>query len=152
MKNKLKSFFTFKSLIIPLILMALIPVAAFADAPVAPVDFAAVVMALWQAIQNHASTALLLVPVFQLLRTSEVAPLLGWFSGKYLQVVIAIITAIGFVINAWATGQALGQAAITGLFTSGGAMLIYDAIRSIQPPAPTPVPVVAPAAPAAPAV
>lgn len=101
--------------------------------PVAP-DLGASLLALWQAIQNHAGTALILVPVFQILKSNPVMGLLGGLGGKGMQIAVALITTGGFVINAWATGQSLGMAAVTGLFTAGGCMLIYDAFAGINPP------------------
>lgn len=111
------------------LLVLFFPLLAFAaDAP----DFAGSILAIWTAIQSHAGTALILVPVFQFLRTNEVVGILSKISGKYLQVVIAVLTVLGFVVDAWAKGQGLGAAAIAGLFTSGGAMLIFEAIKSIK--------------------
>lgn len=120
----------FLSLLLPLSLIALFPLFAFADGG-AP-DLTSTILALWQGIQNHSGTAVILMAVFQLLRTNESVGILSKISGRYLQVVIAILTTLGFIANAWAQGQPLGQAAITGLFTSGGAMLVYQAIASIN--------------------
>lgn len=109
-------------------------VAFAADNAPAP-ELSAVLLALWGAIQNHASTAMILVPVFQFFRTGEIVGVLGKFSGKWLQAIIAFFTAGGFVLDAYVKGQPLLQALVTGLVTSGGAMLIYDAIRDIKKPA-----------------
>jgi hypothetical protein len=104
---------------------------AMAADPAAP-NLTDSIMLLWKAIQDHSGTALILVPVFQILRTNESLGLLSKLGGKGMQIAVALITTGGFIVNAWATGQSLGQAAVTGLFTAGGAMLIYNAIRSIK--------------------
>lgn len=121
--NKLKSVLFGLFLMFPLI--------AFAAEVVEP-DFTASIMQLLGAIQGKASVAVILVAVFQLLRTAPVVGILGKFSGKYLQAIIAGVTALGYVAQAWATSGNLGAAAVEGLFTAGGAMLIYQAIRSIK--------------------
>lgn len=127
---------------LPVALMMVLPICAFAaDGAEAPALVPAI-MALWAAIQAHSTTAVTLVPVFQILRSNELAPVLSKLSGRYLQAVIAIVTTGGFIASAWAAGSSLGEALVTGLFTSGGAMLIYDAFRSIKNPS-------EPAAPAA---
>ena len=126
---KLTSMFVF------LIGMFMVAGYAFADTvAVAAPDLTASLLALWSAIQNHSATALILVPVFQILKSNQVVGLLSHLSGKGFQIAVALITSLGFVVNAWASGQSLGQAAVTGLFTAGGAMLMYDAIRGITPP------------------
>jgi hypothetical protein len=101
-----------------------------ADAGVVP-SFAESVGALIGSITSKAPFAVVLVAVFQFLRTNEMIGILGKLAGKYLQVAIAALTALGFVAAAWARGESLGAAAIEGLFSAGGAMLIYDAIRNI---------------------
>lgn len=90
------------------------------------------VMALFQAIQGKAVTAVILMHVFQILRTNEAIGVLGkiGLSGKSLQLAIAVLTTLGYVANAWATSGNLGAAAIEGLFTAGGAMLIFDALKA----------------------
>jgi hypothetical protein len=72
--------------------------------------------------------------VFQILRTHEVFGILGklGLSGKGMQVAVAIITAIGFCADAYARGGNIMQALIEGLFVSGGAMLIFDALKKTQ--------------------
>jgi len=104
---------------------------AFAADSAAP-DFSLTIIALMEAIKNHGSVAVILVAVFQLLRTAPVVGVLGSVTGKYLQVIIAVSTALGYIAVAAAQGKSWGVAAIDGLFTAGGAMLIYDAIRSIK--------------------
>lgn len=91
------------------------------------------------ALKDKATTAVILVFVFQILRTHEFLGILGKLGvqGKLLQVAIAVITALGFVAEAWGRGAPIGQALIEGLFTAGGMMLIFDAIRSTSPPKPT---------------
>ena len=93
--------------------------------------FAESVGALISSITTKAPFAVVLVAVFQFLRTNEMIGILGKLAGKYLQVAIAVLTALGYVAAAWARGESIGSAAIEGLFTAGGAMLIYDAIRNI---------------------
>lgn len=120
---------------------------AFADvvtsAPTDP-DLTQSLLALWSAIQNHSGTALLLVPIFQILRTHETLGILSKLSGKWMSVIVAVLTTAGFVVNAKIAGQSLLQAAITGLVTSGGAMMIYDAFKDMNS-----APVVAVAVPSA---
>jgi len=107
-----------------------------ADAGAAP-DLTSTILALWQAIQSHSGTALILVPVFQILRTNEMLGILSKLTGRGMQIAVAVITTGGFVVDALAKGQSIGQAAIAGLITAGGAMLIFDAIRLMKnPPAP----------------
>jgi hypothetical protein len=122
------------SLILFIVAMFLFVGHAFAADAATP-DLMASILALWAAISSHATTALVLVPVFQLLRTHEVLGVLGGLSGRWMQVVVAVITTGGFVVQALASGQGLAQALIAGLLTSGGAMVLFDAIRSIPPAA-----------------
>lgn len=91
-------------------------------------------MSLFTAIQGKAVTAVILVHVFQILRTNEAIGILGklGLKGKAMSVAVAVLTTLGFVATAWATGMPLGQAAIEGLFTSGGAMLIFNALKAEQ--------------------
>lgn len=117
------------------IFMLAMPLMVFAADGAAAPDLTAVILSLLNAIKDKAPVAVILVCVFQLLRTAPVLGILGKLSGKYLQLAIAIITALGYVAEAWARGMSLGAAAIEGLFTAGGAMLIYTAIRSIEPKA-----------------
>ena len=119
-------------ILLPMFLM-FFSLVALAENTVNAPGFVDSLFALWKAIQDHASTALILVPLFQLLRTNEVLGILKNLSGRWMQVSVAVITTLGFVVDAAAKGQSWGQAAIAGLFTAGGAMLIYDAIRSINP-------------------
>jgi len=109
----------------------LFPFMAFAADAVQP-DFTGSILALLDTIKGKAPIALILVAVFQLLRTAPVVGILGKFSGTYLQVIIAASTALGFVAQAWAASGNIVTAAIEGLFTAGGAMLIYTAIRDIK--------------------
>lgn len=95
-------------------------------------DLTSTILAIWKAIQDKSGVALILVPVFQLLRTHEVLGILSKLTGKGMQLAVAIITTGGFVVDALAKGQNIGTAIIAGLFTAGGAMLIYDAIRSMK--------------------
>lgn len=98
------------------------------DAPVLGASF----IALFDAIKNKAAAAVVIMHVFQILRTHEVFGLLGkiGLQGKGLQIAIAVITALGFVAEAYGKGANLGQALIEGLFTAGGSMLIYDAVKA----------------------
>lgn len=127
--KKLGKFFATFGL--PLFLVMLFPLYALAADPAAP-SLVPAIMALWAAIQAHAQTSVTLVPIFQILRSSEVIGILSKFSGRYLQAVIACLTAGGFIVDAWAKGGSLAEALVTGLLTSGGAMLIFDAFRSIK--------------------
>jgi len=108
-------------------------VAFAADAP--PLGDSLV--ALLNAIKEKASAAVILVFVFQILRTHEVFGILGklGLQGRGLQITIAVITALGFVADAYARGGNLMQAVIEGLFVSGGSMLIFDALKKTTAPA-----------------
>lgn len=89
------------------------------------------IMALFLAVKDKASTALILVAVFQVLKTNEALGVLGkiGLSGNTLRIVIALITVGGYVVEAYSRSGNLGAAAIEGLFTSGGAMLIFQAFK-----------------------
>lgn len=104
---------------------------AFASGEVQP-DLTLTLLSLLEAIKGNGGVAVILVAVFQLLRTAPVLGILGKFSGKYLQLIIAAATALGYVAKAAAEGKSWGMAAVEGLFTAGGAMLIYTAIREIK--------------------
>lgn len=99
------------------------------------------IMALFTAIQSKAVTAVVIMHVFTILRTNEALGILGklGLSGKGMRVAVAVLTTLGYVANAWATSGDLGAAAIEGLFTAGGAMLIFDAFKSTAAAAPAPV-------------
>ena len=77
---------------------------AFAADSAAP-DFSLTIIALMEAIKNHGSVAVILVAVFQLLRTAPVVGVLGSVTGKYLQVIIAVSTALGYIAVAAAQGN-----------------------------------------------
>lgn len=89
------------------------------------------IMALFLAVKDKASTALILVAVFQVLKTNEALGVLGkiGLSGNTLRIVIALITVGGYVVEAYSRSGNLGAAAIEGLFTSGGAMLLFQAFK-----------------------
>jgi hypothetical protein len=113
--------------------MLFLPLYAFA-ADGAEVALIPAIMALWAAIQTKASTSIVLVPVFQILRSKEIYGILEKVSGNYLRAVIAIVTAGSYVAEAWSKGGSLIEALISGLFTAGGAMIIYTAFRDIKAP------------------
>lgn len=104
---------------------------ALAD-EVAQPDFTVSVLSLLEAVKGKASIVVILVAVFQLLKTAPVVGILGKVSGKYMQVIIAVTTVGGFIVDSMARGTSLVTAAVEGLFTSGGAMLLYSAIKSIK--------------------
>lgn len=112
--------------------------AAMADGT-APPAITDSLLALFNAIQTHATAAVVLMFVFQVLRTNEFVGILGkiGLKGKGLQMVIAVVTALGYIFNAYAKGENLLQAAMEGLFTSGGAMLIFDSWNNTPVPAVT---------------
>ncbi len=90
------------------------------------------VMALFMAVKDKANGALIAVAVIQILKTNEAIGLLGklGLSGNGLRVATAIIITLGYVAEAWVrTGSLNGAAVIEGLFTSGGAMLIFQAFK-----------------------
>lgn len=115
---------------LPVALLALFPMIALAAEPVPSLSQS--LMALLGAIKDHAVAAVVIMHVFQILRSNEAIGILGklGLSGKTLQVAIAVLTALGYVAEAYARGGNLVSAAIEGLFTSGGAMLIYDAVKN----------------------
>lgn len=90
------------------------------------------VILLFNAIKDHASTAVVVMFVFKILTSHETYGVLGkiGLQGKTLQIVIAILTTLGFCADAWAKGSSIPQALIEGFFTAGGAMLIYDASKT----------------------
>lgn len=94
--------------------------------------FGSAIMSLFGAIKDHASTAVIVMFVFKILTSHETYGLLGkiGLQGKSLQITVAVLTALGFVADAWAKGASIPQALIEGLFTAGGAMLIYDASKT----------------------
>lgn len=96
-----------------------------------PVGLGAAVMALFGAIKDKAVTAVVVMHVFQILRSNESIGLLGKLGvkGNGMRVAVALLTTLGYVAEAWARSGNLGQAAIEGLFTSGGAMLLFDAFK-----------------------
>lgn len=117
--------------LVPLLLIALFPFYAMAaDGEVAIVP---AIMALWAAIQAKASTSMVLVPVFQILRSKEIYGILEKVTGNYLRVVIAFVTAGSYVVEAWSKGGSIVEALFSGLLTAGGAMLVYEALRDIKP-------------------
>lgn len=92
-------------------------------------------LALFGDIQSKAVAAVILMHVFQILKTHEVLGVLGkvGLSGRALQIAIAAITALGFCADAYAKGSSILQALIEGLFTAGGAMLVYQAWNEPAP-------------------
>lgn len=103
-----------------------------ANAADEPVDLASAVLALFGAIKEKAVFAVVLMHVFKVLRTNESIGILGkiGLSGTGMRVAVAVLTVGGYVLNSYLINGNLGQAAIEGLFTSGGAMLLYDAFRA----------------------
>lgn len=113
-------------------LIALLAVGQFMLAHAAePVSLSDALLALFNDIKGKAATAVVLMHVFQILRSHEVLGILGkiGLKGKGLQITIAVITALGFVFDAHAKGAPIIQALVEGLFTAGGAMLIFDALK-----------------------
>ena len=132
-----------------LTLASLVSIPALADGaqPPALTDS---ILALFNAIKDHAAAAVILYAVFQVLKTNETIGILGklGLQGKGMQIAVAVITALGYVFNAYIKEGSTAnwfQAAVEGLFTSGGAMLIYSAIsaHAADATAPAPAPVVA---------
>ncbi len=111
-------------------LLLFITTVAYAADVVAP-GLGESVGALIASITTKAPFAVVLVAVFQILRTNEIMPILGKLTGRYMQAAIAVLTTLGYVASAVVSGKPWGAAAIEGLFTSGGAMIIYDAFRAI---------------------
>lgn len=97
-----------------------------------PMDLGTAVMMLFTAIKDKAVTAVIVMHVFQILRTNQALGVLGklGLSGKGMRIAVALLTTLGYVADAWARSGNIGQAAIEGLFTSGGAMLLFDAFKA----------------------
>lgn len=90
------------------------------------------VMGLFMAIKDKASAAMIAVAVIQILKTNEALGVLGkiGLKGNGLRVATALIITFGYVAEAWVrTGSLNGAAVIEGLFTSGGAMLLFQAFK-----------------------
>lgn len=130
-------------LMLPFLALALIALlgqcilAYGADAP----SLSEGILGLLGAIKDKAAVAVVLMHVFQILRTHEVFGILGklGLSGKGLQVAVALLTTAGFVVDAYAKNANLASAIIEGLFTAGGAMLIYDAFKASSAGVATPL-------------
>lgn len=145
----MKKFMSYYLIPLFCVFAALIGVSAFADTvPPVPVDWVALLTQLYNAVTGHAGTAVVVMAIIQILKTAPVIGFLSKIEGVYLQLSVAILTTVGFIVDAVIKGQSWGAAAVTGLFTAGGAMLIYDGIVAIKAPAPvTPiVPVTPPTA------
>lgn len=122
---------------------------AFADtAPVVspPIDWVGLLTNLYSAFANHAGTAVVIVAIVQVLKTAPVIGFLSNVEGKYVQLTVALVTTLGYIASAVVTGSSWTQAALTGLLTAGGAMLIYDGYAAINAPAVPVAPVAPPAA------
>lgn len=105
---------------------------AHADGGVAAPDLPTALTSLFGAITGHATAAVVIMYVFQVLTNHDVLGVLGklGLQGKTLQIVIAVLTALGYVASAFVQKGDLVQALIEGLFTAGGAMLIYDSAKN----------------------
>lgn len=77
------------------------------------------------------ATAPIIVAAVQLLKTDLVGGLLSKLNANALRLVMAVATVAGNVA-ASAGSKGWLAAAVEGLFMSGGAMLIYDTIRSVK--------------------
>jgi hypothetical protein len=99
---------------------------------VSPPDLVGSLTGLFNAIKDHAAAAVIIYAAFQVLKTNEVIGILGklGLQGKGMQITVAALTAAGYVLDAYLKDGNLFQAAIEGLFTSGGAMLVYSAISA----------------------
>jgi hypothetical protein len=104
----------------------------FADGAMEAPDFTSSLLQVLDLVKEKAAIIPLLVAVFQLLKTAPVTSIIGKLSGKYQQLIVAIVTTGGYVVHALASGQSTFSAVVEGLLTSGGAMLMYDAFRSIK--------------------
>ena len=89
-------------------------------------------MQLLSLVKDKASAAVIVVCVIQILRTNEVIGILGkiGLQGKGMAIAVAVLTALSYVGNAYLTNANLGAALIEGLFTAGGAMLIFNAFKA----------------------
>lgn len=117
------------------ICMTVLAQAAFADGVAVTLTAPAIGDALAQlfaAIKDHGSVAVIIMAVVQILKTNEVLGILGKVSSKALPLIIAVVTTVGYVVAAVIAGKSWFQGAIEGLFTSGGAMLIYEGFRKIK--------------------
>lgn len=111
---------------------AFLMIPAFAYAAEEAPSLGAALVQLLSLVKDKASAAVIVVCVIQILRTNEVIGILGklGLQGKTMKVAVAVLTAFGYVANAYVTNGNLGAALIEGLFTAGGAMLIFESFKS----------------------
>ena len=111
-------------------LLSLVALAADETAP----DFGMSIMALFAAFKDKASLAVILMAVFQVLKTVPVTNLIGKLGASYQRLILAIISVGASIIASYQVKQNWISAVVEGLVVAGGAMLIYDAIREMKKP------------------
>lgn len=102
-----------------------------ADAVPAP-SFGDAIVALLSAYKTHAGVAAIIVAVVQLLKSDVVGGLLLKINQKWVPILLLAITGIGGTAQAVLTGKNWWQGAVDGFITSGIAMSIYEAAKSIR--------------------
>lgn len=78
------------------------------------------------------SVAPIIVAAVQLLKTDLFGGLLLKINQKYIPIVMTALTVIGNVALGVAQGKKWLPSAIEGLFISGGAMAIYETVKTIK--------------------
>jgi len=121
------------SVIFVLCFTMFLSVVAMAADEVAP-DFGMSIMALFAAFKDKASLAVILMAVFQVLKTVPVTNLIGKLGASYQRLILAIISVGASIIASYQVKQNWISAVVEGLVVAGGAMLIYDAIREMKKP------------------
>lgn len=92
------------------------------------------ILNLIDAIKGNASIAVIVFAAIQVLKTNEVVGIIGklGLQGNAVRVVVAVLTSGGYVAQAMMKGLSIWPALVEGLFTAGGAMLIFEAIKKIN--------------------
>lgn len=78
------------------------------------------------------SVAPIIVAVVQLLKTDLFGGLLLKINQKYVPVVLTVLSVVGNVAVGVVQGKKWLPSAIEGLFISGGAMAIYETVKTIK--------------------
>lgn len=78
------------------------------------------------------SVAPIIVAVVQLLKTDLFGGFLLKINQKYLPLILAVLSVVGNVAVGVVQGKKWLPSAIEGLFISGGAMAIYETVKTIK--------------------
>lgn len=89
-------------------------------------------MDLFGAFKDKASVAVIIVAVVQVLKTNEVVGILGKVASKYLPIIVAVVSVLGFTATAVVSGKSWIQGVLEGLATAISSNLFYDAFRSLK--------------------